>query len=118
MTGNGTSEAQYQKALDLLENGNLKQAYTEFEKAVQAGHIRAHTALAEALCYGMGAERDITRAVELYRIAAETDCNACFALYELHGDGVSLITEQEAANMLEKAAVFGHKKAMAILERK
>ena len=68
--------------------------------------------------YEMGTERNTDKALECFRKGTKAgDMQACFAIYETWGDGVSLISEDEAMEMLKKAASLGHEKAAYLLKQ-
>jgi len=64
----------------------------------------------------LGCEYDSEKALECYRKGAELhDKNACFGIYEMNSNGVSLVPNDEAKAMLTRAAELGHGKAEFIL---
>ena len=66
--------------------------------------------------HGLGCEYDSGKALECYRKGAElADKNACFGIWEMNSNGVSLVPGDEAKAMLERAAELGHGKAEFIL---
>jgi len=70
--------------------------------------------------YGMGTERNAEKALECFRKGVETeDMYACWAIFEdMHGSGVSLVSDNEAWDMCKRAAALGHEKAAMLLQMK
>jgi TPR repeat protein len=95
-----------------LPISKLTELYAELERNAEAGDITAWADMGDALLYGMGCEQDVEKALEYFRKGAELgDKQACFAIYDMSSNGVSLVGDDEADAMLQKAAELGHGKA-------
>jgi len=82
----------------------------------EAGDAAAWADLGYSYLHGLGCEYDSEKALECYRKGAELhDMKACYGIYEMNSNGVSLVPDDEAKAMLERAAELGHEKAAFIL---
>ena len=82
----------------------------------EAGDAAAWADLGYSYLHGLGCEYDSGKALLCYRKGAELhDMNACYAIWEMNGNGISLVPDDEAKAMLERAAELGHGKAGFIL---
>lgn len=101
--------------------GNTEQNKTHaaeaFQKAVDAGHLRAHNNLAMMYLNGEGVSQDAAKARELFRAAAEGGLdNAQYQLAEMLRKGIGGDKNIDAAlKWYQRAADQGHIGAMAKL---
>ena len=90
--------------------------HTDALQRAEAGDVAAWADLGYIYLHGLGCEYDSEKALDCYRRGAEMgDMKACFGIYEMNSNGVSLVPDDEARAMLERAAELGHGKAQFIL---
>ena len=95
----------------------LTDLFTDTQREAEAGDPAAWAKLGDAYLYGMGVEYDSEKALECYRKGADAgDMFACYAIFELNSNGVSLVGDDEAKEMCIKAAKLGHGKAAKFAE--
>ena len=108
-----TAEQLYQQAEKLYAEGNKDQAFVNYKKAADKGHIEAM--YQTALCYdeGIGTIQDPARAVDYYKLAAnQGHRSAQFNLAVNYDNGIGVAQDQAVAvEWYKKAALQGHKKA-------
>jgi TPR repeat protein len=88
-----------------------------FQKAVLAGHLKAHNSLGVCYVLGFGVKKDVAKGIELFELAATRgDGNAMFNLGNAHvkGQGVA-IDLPKALVLYEKAAALEDIDAMYLL---
>ena len=115
-------EQAYQQGRDIIMSSgnpaeNSRRAAKAFEKAVAAGHLRAHNDLALMYLKGTGIERDVARARELFKTAADKGLSmAQYQYAELLRKGIGSDKDIKAAiKWYERAADQGHVAAMTRL---
>ena len=90
--------------------------YAEALQRAEAGDAAAWADLGYSYLHGLGCEYDSEKALECYRKGAELgDMKACYAIWEMNSNGLSLVPDDEAKAMLTQAAELGHGKAAFIL---
>ena len=83
----------------------------------KTGDVIAWADLGYGYLHGLGCEYDSGKALECYRKGAELgDMKACYAIWEMNSNGISLVPDDEAIAMLKQAAELGHGKAATLLE--
>lgn len=124
---NGTAlaaggEEAYQRGRDLLlQSGdteeNYRRAAEAFEKAIDAGHLRAHIELGMMYLKGDGVSRDPVKAREMFRTAAKKgQVLAQYQFAELLRQGIGGEEDiQGAVKWYKAAADQGHVAAMSKL---
>lgn len=112
-------EQAYQQGREIiLSSGdpaeNSRRAAKVFQKAVSAGHLRAHNDLALMYLKGEGVERDTARARELFKTAADEGLTmAQYQYAELLRKGIGSDKDiKSAIAWYERAAGQGHVAAM------
>jgi hypothetical protein len=99
------------------EAPSFTELHADALKRTENGDATAWTDLGYSYLYGLGCEQNAEKALKSYRKGAElSDKNACFAIYEMYGNGVSFVNDDEAQNMLGRAAELGHGKARFIMQ--
>ena len=95
----------------------LTDLFADTMREAEAGDPAAWRKLGDAFLYGMGVEYDSEKALACYRKGADAgDMFACYAIFELNSNGVSLVGDSEAKEMCIKAAKLGHGKAEMFCE--
>jgi prolyl 4-hydroxylase len=94
---NGTPDAQYAYAKQLIADGEPEQAHAPVREAAQAGHAAAQVELARMCLYGVGAELDVAQAVEwLQRAERAGNPAASYLLAMIALGGIALDRDLEA----------------------
>jgi len=94
---NGTPDAQYAYAKQLIADGEPEQAHAPVREAAQAGHAAAQVELARMCLYGVGAEVDVAQAVDwLQQAERAVNPAASYLLAMIALGGIALARDFEA----------------------
>ena len=94
---NGTPDALYALAKQLIADGEPEQAHAPVREAAQAGHAGAQVELARMCLYGVGAEPDVPQAVEwLQRAERAGHPGASYLLALIALGGIAVERDLEA----------------------
>ena len=92
------AQAGYEEGVAAYSRGDWRTAFAEWEPLARTGNASAQNNLGLLYKYGRGVERDLKRAVEWYRRAAEQDhAVAQFNLGLMYDNGLGVTQDFEAA---------------------
>lgn len=108
----------YNHGVSAYEQGKYEDALKFYLIAAECGHTGAQCNLGYCYQYGMGCEKDLSRAVRYYRMAAEQGSGVAelnLAVCYLRGEGGLPYSYKEANKWLRRAEKRGVKRATEIL---
>jgi len=100
----------YEKATQLIKNGDERSAFDLYKEAANDGHITAYTQLGNMLLQGRGVDKNVAEAAKYFEKAAKAgDPEAQYSLGLLFFEGLGLTQNyRRAQEMFELSAVAGN----------